>query len=119
MIILHYPKCSTCKKAIKFLNDNNIKYIERDIVKENPKKEELKKWIKQSNMDIKKFFNTSGLKYRELNLKEKLKEMTDEEKINLLSKDGMLVKRPLLITDKKILAGFKEKEWKEIIKKEK
>ena len=115
MIILYYPKCSTCKKALKFLKDNNINCIERDIAKDNPKKEELKKWIKQSDKDIKKFFNTSGMKYRELNLKEKIKEMTDEEKINILSKDGMLVKRPLLITDEKILIGFKEKEWKEII----
>lgn len=115
MIILYYPKCSTCKKALKYLKDNNINYIERDIVKENPNKEELNKWIKQSNKDIKKFFNTSGIKYREMNLKEKLKEMTDEEKINILSKDGMLVKRPLLITDDKILIGFKESEWKEII----
>ena len=115
MIILYYPKCSTCKKALKYLKDNNINCIERDIVKENPNKEELNKWIKQSNKDIKKFFNTSGIKYREMNLKEKLKEMTDEEKINILSKDGMLVKRPLLITDDKILIGFKESEWKEII----
>lgn len=115
MIILHYPKCSTCKKALKYLKDNNINCIERDIVKENPNKEELNKWIKQSDKDIKKFFNTSGIKYREMNLKEKLKEMTDEEKINILSKDGMLVKRPLLITDDKILIGFKESEWKEII----
>ena len=111
MIILHYPKCSTCKKALKYLNDNNIKYVERDIVKE----EELKKWIRQSGKDIKIFFNTSGMKYRELNLKEKLKNMTDEEKINILSKDGMLVKRPLLITNNKILIGFKKNEWKEII----
>lgn len=115
MIILHYPKCSTCKKALKYLNDNNIKYVERDIVKEKPKEEELKKWIRQSGKDIKIFFNTSGMKYRELNLKEKLKNMTDEEKINILSKDGMLVKRPLLITNNKILIGFKKNEWKEII----
>lgn len=115
MIILHYPKCTTCKKAIKYLKDNNIKYTERDIVKDNPNKEELKKWIKQSGIDIKKFFNTSGIKYREMNLKEKLKQLTDEEKINILSKDGMLVKRPLLITEDKILVGFKEKEWKELL----
>ncbi|MBR3230279.1 MAG: Spx/MgsR family RNA polymerase-binding regulatory protein [Bacilli bacterium] len=119
MIILYHPKCSTCKKAIKFLKDNNISFIERNIILENPKKEEIKKWIKQSGKDIKKFFNTSGMKYRELNLKEKLKNMTDEEKINVLSKDGMLVKRPILITDDKILIGFKEDEWKKRIKKEK
>ena len=115
MIILHYPKCTTCKKAIKFLKDNNIKFTERDIVKDNPKQEELKKWIRQSGIDIKKFFNTSGMKYREMNLKERLKQLTDEEKINILSKDGMLVKRPLLITEDKILVGFKEKEWKELL----
>ena len=114
MIILHYPKCSTCKKALKYLKDNNVEFKERDIVKENPKEEELKKWIKQSGKDIKKFFNTSGMKYRELNLKEKLKGMTDEEKIKILSKDGMLVKRPLLITDDKILIGFKKNDWKEL-----
>ena len=115
MIILHYPKCTTCKKAIKYLKDNNIKFTERDIVKDNPKQEELKKWIRQSGIDIKKFFNTSGMKYREMNLKERLKQLTDEEKINILSKDGMLVKRPLLITEDKILVGFKEKEWKELL----
>lgn len=115
MIILHYPKCTTCKKAIKYLKDNNIKFTERDIVKDNPKQEELKKWIRQSGIDIKKFFNTSGMKYREMNLKERLKQLTDEEKIKILSKDGMLVKRPLLITEDKILVGFKEKEWEELL----
>lgn len=115
MLILHYPKCSTCKKAIKFLKENNLKYEERDITKENPKEEELGTWIAKSGQDIKKFYNTSGIKYRELNLKEKLNNMTDEEKIKLLSSDGMLVKRPLLITKDKILIGFKEKEWQNII----
>lgn len=115
MIILHYPKCTTCKKAIKYLKDNNLKFTERDIVKDNPKQEEIKKWIRQSVIDIKKFFNTSGMKYREMNLKERLKQLTDEEKINILSKDGMLIKRPLLITEDKILVGFKEKEWEELL----
>jgi len=115
MLILHYPKCSTCKKAIKFLQDNNQKFEERDIVKENPNEEELKKWIEKSQKDIKKFFNTSGMKYRELNLKEKLKNMSDDEKIKILASDGMLVKRPLLITKDKILIGFKEDEWKKNI----
>ena len=115
MLIIEYPKCSTCKKAIKFLKDNNIKFEDRDIVLNRPVEEELKKWIKQSGKDIKKFFNTSGMKYKELNLKEKLNNMTDNEKIKLLSSDGMLVKRPLLITKDKILIGFKENEWKEII----
>lgn len=117
MLLLEYPKCSTCKKAIKFLNDNNITYKDRDITKEKPSKEELKTWIKQSGKDIKKFFNTSGMKYRELNLKEKLTNMTEEEKLDVLSSDGMLVKRPILIFKDKILIGFKEKEW-EILKNE-
>ena len=115
MLILHYPKCSTCKRAIKFLKENNQKFKERDIVKENPNEEELKKWIKMSQKDIKKFFNTSGMKYRELNLKEKLKNMSDDEKIKVLASDGMLVKRPLLITKNEILIGFKEADWKKII----
>ena len=115
MLILHYPKCSTCKRAIKFLKENNQKFKERDIVKENPNEEELKKWIKMSQKDIKKFFNTSGMKYRELNLKEKLKNMSDDEKIKVLASDGMLVKRPLLITKNEILIGFKEDDWKKII----
>ena len=115
MLILHYPKCSTCRNAIKFLKENDLKYEERDITKENPKEEELKEWIAKSGQEIKKFYNTSGIKYRELNLKEKLNNMTDEEKIKLLSSDGMLVKRPLLITKDKILIGFKEKEWQNII----
>ena len=115
MLVLHYPKCSTCKRALNFLKENNLKYEERDITKENPSEEELKKWIDQSGNDIKRFFNTSGIKYRELNLKDRLDKMTDEEKIKLLATDGMLVKRPLLITKEKILVGFKEKEWQELI----
>ena len=117
-IFIEYPKCSTCKKAEKWLKENKIEYEKRNIVEENPNKEELKKWIKQSGKEIKKFFNTSGLKYKALNLKEKLANMKDEEKIDLLSSDGMLVKRPLLITEKEILIGFKEQEWNEKLKKE-
>lgn len=115
MIIIEYPRCSTCKKALKYLQDNKVKYIDRDIVKDKPNEKELKKWINQSGKDVKKFFNTSGIKYRELNLKDKLKQMTDEEKIRVLSSDGMLIKRPILIAKDKILIGFKEKEWEEII----
>ena len=106
-----YPKCSTCQKAKKWLEENKIEYVERHIVEKNPTKAELKKWIKQSGLDIKKFFNTSGLKYKELNLKDKLSTMSEEEKLDLLSSDGMLVKRPLLISDKFVLVGFKESEW--------
>lgn len=115
-LFICYPKCSTCQKARKWLEKNNIKYEERHIVEETPSIKELKDWIKRSNNLIKKFFNTSGLKYKELNLKEKLSSMSDEEKIKLLSSDGMLIKRPLVITDNKILIGFKEEEWKENLK---
>ncbi len=115
-LFIEYPKCSTCKNAKKWLIQNNIEFDDRNIVENTPTKEELEKWIKQSEKEIKKFFNTSGLKYKELNLKEKLPNMTDKEKIELLSSDGMLIKRPLLITDKEILVGFKEKEWEEVLK---
>ena len=115
-IFIHYPKCSTCKKAKKWLEENNISFEERNIVENNPTKEELATWIKESGLDIKRFFNTSGLKYKELNLKEKLLNMNEKEKIELLSTDGMLVKRPIFISaEGKILTGFKEKEW-EILK---
>lgn len=115
-LFIHYPKCSTCQKAKKWLEQNNISFEERHIVENNPTKEELTKWIKQSGLDIKRFFNTSGLKYKELNLKEKLPNMNTQEKIELLSTDGMLIKRPIFISkDNKILVGFKEKEW-EVLK---
>ena len=117
VLFIEYPKCSTCKKAKKWLLDNKIEFTDRNIVEDTPTKEELKKWVKESKKDIKKFFNTSGLKYKELNLKEKLINMTDEEKIKLLSSDGMLIKRPLVITENKILTGFREKEWKETFRK--
>lgn len=114
-LLIWYPKCSTCQNAKKYLQDNQIPFEERHIVEETPTKEELKKWLEQSGLEIKKFFNTSGLKYKELNLKEKLSNMTEQEKIELLASNGMLIKRPLLITDKNILIGFKEKEWREKI----
>ncbi len=118
VLFIEYPKCSTCQKAKKWLEQNNIEFDDRHIVENNPTKDELRKWIKQSGYDIKKFFNTSGMKYKELNLKEKLPNMTDEEKIEVLSTDGMLVKRPLAITDKVILVGFKEKEWVSLLESE-
>lgn len=114
-LFIWYPKCSTCQKAKKWLQDNKIVFEERHIVEEVPTKNELEKWIKQSGLEIKKFFNTSGLKYKELNLKEKLPNMSEEEKIELLASNGMLIKRPLLISDTKVLVGFKEKEWRETI----
>ena len=113
-LLVWYPKCSTCQKAKKWLETNSISFQERHIVEEIPSKEELEKWIKQSGLEIKKFFNTSGLKYKELNLKEKLPNMSDTEKIELLASNGMLIKRPLLINDKVILVGFKEKEWEKL-----
>ena len=114
-IFIEYPKCSTCKKAKKWLNDNNVKFEERNIIEEIPTIEELSKWIKISGQDIKRWFNTSGLKYKELKLKDKLLTMNDEEKINLLASDGMLIKRPLFISSKGIFIGFKEEQWKEIL----
>lgn len=112
-LFIQYPKCSTCQKAKKWLEKNQISFKDRHILEDTPTIEELKKWIHQSGYDIKKFFNTSGLKYKELGLKDKLQKMTEEEKIKLLASDGMLIKRPLLITEKCILTGFREKEWEE------
>ena len=110
-IFLQYPKCTTCKKAKKFLEDNNVAFEDRHIVENNPTEAELTEWISRSGLEIKKFFNTSGLKYKELALKDKLPTMSDDEKIKLLASDGMLVKRPLIVEDERILVGFKEKEW--------
>lgn len=111
-MFIEYPKCSTCKKAKKWLEENNIDFVDRNIVEETPTVEELTKWIKESGQDIKKWFNTSGLKYKELNLKDRLESMTEEEKIELLASDGMLIKRPVLVSDKAILIGFREETWK-------
>ena len=116
MFFICYPKCSTCKKAKKWLDDNGIKYIERNIKDEKPTAEELKKWHALSGFDIKKFFNTSGLIYKSMQLKDKLPEMSDEEKYELLSSDGMLVKRPIIVGDNVVLTGFKESEWQKLLK---
>lgn len=115
MLFLEYPKCSTCQKAKKWLEAKKISFEERHIVEKNPTKEELRSWINQSGYPVKKFFNTSGMKYRELELSKKLPDMSLEEQLEILASDGMLVKRPLLITDEKICVGFKEKEWEEIL----
>ena len=109
MIFLWYPKCSTCIKAKKWLDEHNIKYILRDIVKDNPSKDELRAWILKSGLDINKFFNTSGILYREMGLKEKIKSMSFDEKLDLLSSDGKLIKRPLIVSDL-IIPGFKDYE---------
>ena len=111
-----YPKCTTCQRAKKWLDDNKIEYEFRDIKSENPTLEELTEWYKKSGLPIKKFFNTSGLLYKSLELKNKLPEMSDDDALKLLSTDGMLVKRPLLISDDFVLVGFKEAEWEAAIK---
>jgi len=113
MLVLCYEKCSTCKAAIKWLDQQGLAYEVRDIKRENPKYEELKQWYEKSGLPIKRFFNTSGLSYRGLNLKEKLGAMSDEEKLQLLATDGMLVKRPLVVSENAILLGFKEEEWQQ------
>ena len=109
-----YPKCTTCQKAKKWLDDNRIEYELRDIKQDNPTVGELTEWYKKSGMPLKKFFNTSGLLYKSLDLKNKLPTMTDEEMIALLSTDGMLVKRPLLVGDDFVLVGFKADEYEKI-----
>ena len=108
-----YPKCTTCQKAKKWLDDNNIEYKLRDIKEENPTLEELTEWYKTSGLPLKKFFNTSGLLYKSMALKDKLPALSEEEQLKLLASDGMLVKRPLLIGENFVLVGFKEKEWSE------
>lgn len=115
-IFICYPKCSTCKKAEQYLKEKMIDFTIRDIKLNNPTKEELNNFIRLSGMDIKSFFNTSGLVYKNLKLKEKLPNMTYEEKLDILSSDGMLVKRPIFVTDNKVYVGFKEKEWSNLIK---
>lgn len=116
-IFIQYPKCSTCKNAKKWLEENGVDFIDRHIVDETPTIDELKKWIVLSQKEIKKWFNTSGLKYKEMNLKEKLVDMSDEEKINLLASDGMLIKRPILVTNKGVCVGFKVEEWENVLLK--
>ena len=116
MLVLVYRKCSTCLKALKWLEDNNIEFTERPIKEENPTYEELKEWHQMSGLPLKKFFNTSGLIYKDLGLKDKLPTMSEEEQLQLLATNGMLVKRPLVIGEDYVLTGFKEKEWEEKMK---
>lgn len=115
MLFVHYPKCSTCKKAKAFLDERGVVYEERHIVEENPSFDELKKWYKMSDYPLKRFFNTSGMRYRELGLKDKLADMNEEEQLELLATDGMLVKRPILVDGDWVRVGFKEKEWEEMV----
>ena len=115
MLFIEYPKCSTCKRAKSWLEEHQLPSEARHIVEMNPTAEELQVWVGRSGLELKRFFNTSGLKYKELGLKDKLPTMTDEEKIALLATDGMLVKRPLAVTGDKALVGFKEKEWEALL----
>lgn len=113
MLVLVYRKCSTCIKALNWLEGNNIEFEERPIKEENPTYEELKAWYQMSGMPLKKFFNTSGLLYKDMGLKDKLPQMSEEEQLQLLATNGMLVKRPLVVGEDYVLAGFKENEWTE------
>lgn len=113
MLVLVYRKCSTCIKALKWLEEHGIDYEERPIVEQNPTYEELKTWHAKSGLELKRFFNTSGLLYKELRLKDKLPEMSQEEQLRLLATNGMLVKRPLVVGENYVLVGFREQEWKE------
>lgn len=113
ILFVEYPKCSTCQKAKKWLVENQVEFENRHIVEDNPSKEELKAWYEKSGLPLKRFFNTSGMKYKELKLKDKLPAMTEEEQLELLASDGMLVKRPVLVGNDFVLTGFKEKEWTE------
>ena len=113
MLFIEHPKCSTCKKAKKWLDEKQISYTDRHIVEENPNYEELKEWYQKSGMPLKKFFNTGGLLYKELQLKDKLKDMSEEEQLKLLASNGMLVKRPLVVDGDMVLTGFTESQWRE------
>ena len=116
MLFLEYPPCTTCKKAKKWLEDNGVAYEARHIKENNPTYEELKCWYEKSGMPLKKFFNTSGIQYRALELKDRLPGMTEEEQLRLLASDGMLVKRPLVVTETAVLTGFKEADWEKLLK---
>lgn len=115
MLFIEYPKCSTCQKAKKFLEANGIPYTDRHIVEDNPSVDELKEWVARSKMPMKKFFNTSGVLYRQLELKDKLPNMTEEEQLAVLASNGMLVKRPILVLADIVLVGFKEAAWAEAL----
>ena len=114
MLFVQYPKCSTCKKAKKWLDERGIAYDERHIVEDNPTADELRQWHQMSGLPLRRFFNTSGMLYRDMGLKDKLPSMTDDEMYELLASNGMLVKRPLLVLDDNVLVGFKESEWENV-----
>lgn len=114
ILVLEYPKCSTCKKALNWLKENNIAFEDRHIVEQNPSVEELTQWYHKSGLPLKKFFNTSGNLYKELGLKDKLPAMSEQEQLELLATNGMLVKRPLIVGENFVLTGFKEAEWEQL-----
>jgi len=116
MLFVYYPRCSTCQKAKKWLDENNLKYTERHIVEDNPTYEDLKDWYSRSGLPLKKFFNTSGLLYKDMKLKDKLSGMSEDEQLKLLATNGMLVKRPVVVDGNTVLLGFKEAEWAERLK---
>ena len=118
MLFVYYPRCSTCQKAKKWLDENNLKYTERHIVEDNPTYEDLKDWYSRSGLPLKKFFNTSGLLYKDMKLKDKLPGMSEDEQLKLLATNGMLVKRPVLVNGDTVLLGFKEAEWAEKLKQQ-
>ncbi|MDU1856185.1 MAG: arsenate reductase family protein [Clostridium baratii] len=115
-LFVEYPKCTTCKRAKKWLEQNGVDFIDRDIKLDNSTKEELKLWLDKSGLDIKKFFNTSGVLYREQGMKDKIKTLSEDELLDILASDGMMVKRPLIIGEDKVLVGFKEPEWESNLK---
>lgn len=117
MLFVEYPKCTTCQKAKKFLDDHGVVYEDRHIKEQNPTADELRAWWKKSGLPLKKFFNTSGLQYKALGLKDKLPTMTEEEQLALLGTDGMLVKRPVLVGEDFVLTGFRAEQWEETLKK--
>ena len=116
LLFIQYPPCSTCQKAKRWLDERGVTYTNRHIKEQNPSYEELKAWYETSGLPLKKFFNTSGLLYKSMNLKDRLPAMTEEEQLRLLATDGMLVKRPVLVTEKGILTGFKEADWDDLLK---
>ncbi len=115
MLFIHYPKCTTCKKAGAWLRENNIEYTERNIKEQNPSVEELRLWLEKSGLPLKRFFNTSGVLYKEMQLKDKLPGMNEDEQLSLLASDGMLVKRPIIVTEDRVLVGFKADEWEKAL----
>ena len=115
MLFVHYPKCSTCKKAMNWLDEHNVEFDQRHIVEDNPNVDELRLWHKMSDLPLRRFFNTSGMLYRDMGLKDKLPSMSEDEMYELLASNGMLVKRPLLVLDDTVLVGFKENEWEAMV----